>query len=267
MPIQRKYDFKPGTKISSDQVDEEFNQLVSQVNQVESDLNEKEADIISKAQMLKITKDNGDVKISLSLATDDILASVVGMGRGVHTFYAAGATKNLPPSGISIRGLAHLTANNFGWLWCTDYRNQVWTNYLNNGVWEGWRRLISNQDGQETLWTGAHMPNSNHTLRPTKKLSECRNGWLLIWSDYDPAPTNKANDWDFVFSPPIPKEFISKHNGALCMFSIANFADLNNKDIAVKKLRVYDDRIEGHDDNSGSATTANDVVLRYILEV
>lgn len=35
MPIQRKYDFQPGTKVSSSQVDEEFDQLVNAANTLE----------------------------------------------------------------------------------------------------------------------------------------------------------------------------------------------------------------------------------------
>lgn len=37
MPYQRKYDFQPGTRASSSQVDEEFDNLMNAVNTLESD--------------------------------------------------------------------------------------------------------------------------------------------------------------------------------------------------------------------------------------
>lgn len=40
MPIQRKYDFQPGTRISSGQIDEEFDQLINAHNQTEERVNE-----------------------------------------------------------------------------------------------------------------------------------------------------------------------------------------------------------------------------------
>lgn len=263
MPIQRRYDFKPGTKISSDQVDEEFDQLIAQINTIESANLEKDEELRKVAQLIKVTKDNGWPKIDLPNTTDDILASILTMGPGVHTFYAVANSKNLPPSNLSIRGIAHLTSHNFGWIWCTDYRNQIWTNYYDANRWLGWRLLVSNKEDQETLWTGIMYPTENETVRPTKKLSECRNGWILVWSDYDPGVG--ANNFNFTYTY-IPKKIASLHNGANHYFDMLAGIGLQSIDMTGKVLYVHDDRLIGHENNKVSGNWSNDVCLRYVLE-
>jgi hypothetical protein len=261
MPIQRKHDFRAGTKISSDQVDEEFNQLVSQVNQVESDLLAKETDIRTKAQMLKITNDDGGVSIFANLPTDDILQRILSKGVGLHTFYAVTGSKNLPPSGISIRGVAQLTTANFGWIWCIDYQNQMWTNYLDNNVWRGWARLADHT--QERLWSGIAYPDANQTIKPSKKLSECRTGWILVWSDYDYSVGSNDIHWAFTH---IPKSFASFDKGGGFFASIVNYMSDTTVDNTGKYLYINDGDITGADFNKQEANRSNDVCLRFVYE-
>lgn len=137
MPIQRKYDFQPGMRISSDQVDEEFNQLIAQVNQIESDDNEKDTALRTIAQLSKITNDIGGAKLNITDSTKDLLAELLKLGPGLHTFYAIDGTSNLP-NGKSTRGIFHNTGNNIGWILAFDYTNTLYYNYLSSGVWVGW---------------------------------------------------------------------------------------------------------------------------------
>jgi hypothetical protein len=264
LPIQRKYDFKAGTKISSSQVDEEFDQLVSHTNQVESDLLSKDKALRNVAQLAKITTDNGAPKFSVYESKEDILATLLSAGTGFHTFYAANGSKNLP-SERSLRGFFHNTSENFGLVFGVDSDNVAYTNYLNGNIWRGWRKLTSDKETQELLWEGNRPPIASQTTTPTKKLSECRNGWLLVWSDFDPSPENVANDYEFSFTY-IPKGFINMKNGASCMFSIPNYLTPTTKDYTNKRLSIFNDRIIGHDDNGYSATSSVDVTLRYIFE-
>lgn len=265
MPIQRKYDFKRGTKISSDQVDEEFNQLVSQINQVEADDKSKDTDLRRVVQMSKITADGGGMKISIDRETDDILSRILSAGMGLHTFYAATGVKNLPPSKISIRGVAQLTTANFGWVWCIDYRNQMWTNYLNNNIWDGWKKLSSqtSEDDQGELWKGVVYPTEEQTVKPTKKLSECKTGWILVWSDYDFGVG--ANDFHWAFSY-IPKKLAGIDKGGGAFFPIISGMDASTVSVSGKALYINDADITGHADNNSSNNYANDVCLRYVYE-
>lgn len=116
---------------------------------------------------------------------------------------------------------------------------------------------------QSTLWNGAKFPVSSDTITPSKKLSECRNGWILIWSDNDPP--NTPNNFDFAFTY-IPKAFGTLHNGGACTFIIGSYASASSEEFIVKKLYVHNDKLVGNDDNNNATTGTNDSVLRYVLE-
>ncbi|UKL29999.1 hypothetical protein [Bacillus phage PK1] len=215
--------------------------------------------------MSKITADGGGMKISLGKETDDILNSILSAGMGLHTFYAVTGSKNLPPSGISIRGVAQLTTANFGWVWCIDYLNQMWTNYLDNNVWRGWERLITQSEvhSQTRLWSGVVYPDEGQTVKPTKKLSECRTGWILVWSDYDYGVGPNNHQWSFTF---IPKTFAGYDAGGGMFTAIINGMSDTTITTTAKYLYVNDGDITGSGDNDSANNYANDVCLRYVYE-
>jgi hypothetical protein len=227
MTYSRKYNFKNNTFADAEQIDAEFDQLIAAVNNIEAADNSKDAELRKIAQLSKITNDSGGVKLSVSVTTGDILQTIVAAGQGMYTFYAVSGSKNLPANGTSgsIRGIAQMTSANYGWIWATDYLNNIYTNYIDTGVWRGWRRLVSDKDTQGVLWTGAAYMVATTTATPTKKLSECRNGWILVWSDYD-AGTG-SNDYD-VFYSFIPKSspFV---NGYQNMFIVPNYQSDTSK--------------------------------------
>lgn len=113
---------------------------------------EKQYEEIEKlAQLTKITNDTGGVKLSVTSTAGDILADVVAAGRGFHTFYAISNSKNMPPGGRSIRGHAFFTDANYGFIWATDYANQIFTNYYDNGRWLGWSVISGDNAGWTTI--------------------------------------------------------------------------------------------------------------------
>lgn len=215
---------------------------------------------LGTAQLQKITNDLGGVKISITdTILGDVLKSIKDAGVGLHTFYAVSGSKNLPPSNKSIRGIAQITSVNptFGWVWATDFENNFFHNYIDNGVWQGW-------DGpsiQKELWSGGTtglFMQEGQTVTPSKKLTSCRNGWVLVWSDYDDA-TNKAANYDFHYSY-IPKFIATKHNGAGHLFSVP----YSPSGSIEKFVNVSDTKLEG---NAGNEINSDkDVVLRYVLE-
>jgi hypothetical protein len=228
-------------------------------------------------QLQKITNDAGGVKINvnndvlntkldgtitLDLTKSDILEAIKKEGVGLHTFYAVSGSKNLPTN-RSIRGIAHITGSNptYGWVWATDYKNNVFHGYFDTDVWSGW-------DGdtiQKELWTstGWYM-HASQVATPSKKLSECKTGWILVWSDYD-TTNNKAGDFDFVYTH-IPKYSTSKYSGKQVFFPIMNYMSATAVGMTGKKLYVYDDKLVGHDDNKSADNGSNDVVLRAVVE-
>lgn len=105
----------------------------------------------SLTQNIKVTQDNGDSIIQAKVATDDILQMVLDKGRGFHTIYAAGSAKNVPSS-AGLRGFANLHGTKYGYIIVTDFRNKLWTNYINGGEWQGWVNVNGNdKDGRATL--------------------------------------------------------------------------------------------------------------------
>jgi hypothetical protein len=251
MSYQRKYDFQAGTRISSNQVDEEFNQLIAAVNQIQSDDISKDIDLRSRVQMSKITNDSGGVKLSVSDPTKNLLNELINLGVGLHTFYCIAGAINNPSVGKPIRGVFHCTGSGFGWIYAQDSNGDSYENYLDNNNWKGWKTK------QAVLWSGAYYLKSDQTVTPTKKLSQCNNGWILVFSDFDTPST--PNDYDFTYVY-VPKFIGTNHNAANHLWAVPQ----TPANIIVKRGNVYDDKIVGHDDNIvGNGT---DVVLRYVLE-
>lgn len=260
MAISRLFDFQAGTRISSDQMDAELNQLVAANNNNEALINSKDTNLRATAQLTKITADTGSTKLTLSSTSQNILQEIVNLGIGMHTFYCVAGAINNPAPGRPIRGLAHITGNGFGWLQAFDSEGEEYVNVYISNVWKGWR---GSDQGQVTLWTGSSFPSAAATITPSKKLSECRNGWMLIWSDNNPGVG--PQDTDFVYSSPIPKlsnTFTGKNHLIAIPYSLSSAA----VGITGKRLTIFDDHITGSDDNGSSTTNSDDVVLRAIVE-
>ncbi|MEN2445661.1 hypothetical protein [Bacillus aerius] len=130
------------------------------------------------SQLIKITNDTGGVRVSVG-TTESLLDKITQAGKTFGTFYSpAGVQDN--PSALSARGFYHFTSadsNNkgtFGWVIAVDYRNNVFTNYLDlNLGWQGWRRLLSDAD-DEVKWNKVELP-------------QLENGWK-IYNSVDGIP-------------------------------------------------------------------------------
>lgn len=120
------------------------------------------------------------------------------------------------------------------------------------------------------LWTGVLFMNANHTVTPSKKLSDCQNGWMLLWSDYD-EDGKVAQDADFVTTI-IPKK---KPNGGtwdgktfhcdVPRYYGSNTSDVDTERRVIKTLYIYNNKIVGHVVNDKDERT--DVVLRAVYEI
>jgi hypothetical protein len=119
---------------------------------------------------------------------------------------------------------------------------------------------------QGALWSGSYYLNDNQTVTPSKKLSECANGWFIVWSDYNADTATHANS-DLVYSF-IPKRLVQGSlSGGWSAFAVPNYST----SIVIKYARVYDDSLTGHANNDSGATNGsignpNDVVIRYVFE-
>ncbi|MDM5298078.1 hypothetical protein QUF51_07895 [Bacillus pumilus] len=128
---------------------------------------QRSKEFVAGFQKLKITNDTGMPLISIKDTSASILDAVINNGLGQGTFYAIAGSKDLP-NHRSFRGFFHMTdgtngKGTFGWVYATDYINNIYTNYLNNNVWSGWARLsnhnLLSETGQSQL-----LPNGTDIL-------------------------------------------------------------------------------------------------------
>lgn len=148
-----------------------------------------------------------------------------------------------PNSGTIIPENGVITSRD-GW---DNFRIMDGTGYL-NGV-----PVI--MDTTQVLWSGQSYPVANSNITPKIKLSDCPNGWVLLWSDYD-SDTGTANGYDWYFS------FIHKafNSGGGIRIHVPN----TDNDYGNKYIYCTGTAINGHAVNSATGGS-KDVVLRQVL--
>ena len=272
------FDGSGNVSITATVADDSHNHIISNVDGLQSALDGKSATshnhnsaYISKD--LQIIADNGGAIISYN--RDDgknILTEIEALPAGFYTIYAQSGTSVNPKTTEAWRFMVHKTGTTAGWVQGYGSIGSVYTNYIDgtNG-WRGWRCIWD--ISTSPLWSGQYYmssPNSTpQTVTPSKKLSECRTGWLLLWSDYDPG--SGSNDADFATTI-IPKGTPSggKWGGKSFLCDIPRFVGSNTDDVdterrIIKPIYVHDDRIEGSYQNDKDER--NDVVLRAVYEI
>lgn len=118
--------------------------------------------------------------------------------------------------------------------------------------------IFRDPNANNSLWSGVALMVDATTIKPTKPLSECANGWVLLWADY--AGNDKADDANYISSYVHKSHaiFNSNDNSYWVVSSTAN-------NVAAKTLYLTDTTIKGHDDNR-DISTLNDIVLVRVLE-
>lgn len=113
----------------------------------------------------------------------------------------------------------------------------------------------------EALWTGADVMGAGATITPNKKLSECKNGWILVWSDYDET-TGVANNSQ-VATVVVPKQ-IAPTNSFYCI--IPSGINANGTVTSCgKSLGISNTSITGYAGNNAT-TDGQDVCLKAVYE-
>lgn len=222
------------------------------------------------AKSLQMTADDGNVYVIWS--NQDVVAKIKALPTGMYTAYAKAGTTNNPKTTEGWRFLVHKTTNAVGWVQAFGSSGSMFLGTVDSDGWKGWKCIF---DADPTpLWTGklymAGTDSTPQTVTPSKKLSECRNGWLLLWSDYDPD-TSTANDADFATTI-IPKSNATggNWNGKSFLCDIPRYIGSNVNDVdterrIMKILYIYDNYIKGSPNNNKD--DRNDVVLRAVYEI
>lgn len=229
--------------------------------------------LIQWADALFGTNNQGGVEFSYGSGSGkNVLTEISNMGQGLHTAYAISGTTGNPKSNESFRFLIHKTSTTIGWILAWDAQGSLFTNYQSAaGTFKGWKCVYD--ANPSALWTGGYYMSSSNgtpqTVKPSKKLSECRNGWVLVWSDYDPDTSTKNNTdihHDYVFKKNVAG---ANWSGQCMLCDIPRYMGSNAEDVdterrILKAIYIHDDRIEGS--YQGAYDERNDVVLRAVYE-
>lgn len=215
----------------------------------------------------KITANNGNVKLSITDNTKDVLTEFISLGVGFHTIYTANGVQGVPDTG-AFRMFGHLTNTNpaTGYIIAMQADGSVYANYCNVGTWRGWKSIF--EATPPLLYQSANgaFPNAEIAVTPTKALSECQHGWALIFTGYD--DTAKAPRDYYVQTVYIPKRSYKGEwwSGESMTFSLVySYSEANDTNLqCTKTFTVYNDRIVSSRFNSQGVS--RNMVLRSIHE-
>ena len=99
---------------------------------------------------------------------------------------------------------------------------------------------------------------ANQVVTPSKPLSECRNGWVLMWVKY----MNNTSSWNDMVQTYIGKDMVTTSSTSGVRLVFGGYGDV----VAHKYLYVTDTQIKGNDNNFEGGNFANRAVLVRIHE-
>ncbi|EGO8907461.1 hypothetical protein D5674_09920 [Enterococcus faecalis] len=91
------------------------------------------------------------------------------------------------------------------------------------------------------LWSGVGVLNDAQKITPKKKLTDCTNGWLLVWQPYEGSPA-AAQPWDYNYSF-IPKAHLLHASGNAINCLITNRTQ--TKQVS-KYVYINENEMTGH---------------------
>ena len=112
---------------------------------------------------------------------------------------------------------------------------------------------------KEKLWEGCTYLNKGQNFRVSKPISQCQNGWILVFSDYDVGGNPNGNNYNFC-THVVHKDSLVV-NGGNVLFSIPNS---ESGGWTIKAAYILDNEIQGQ--SIEGLDGWNDVVLRQIIE-
>lgn len=118
---------------------------------------------------------------------------------------------------------------------------------------------------QKVLWSGGMYMRADHIAELSEKISEQKNGIVVVFSGYSDGSPQDYN-WASFF---IPKKWATLHSGAGNFFLIGGTSGIS----AFKYIYVHDNKLVGHANNSGTQTqngiafNNSGAVLRYVIGV
>lgn len=205
---------------------------------------------------------DGTAKVVVDVG-ESLTEKFLALGRGFWTLECLAGAKVVPISGQVFNCYGQLINSSNGWLIAIRPDASVYIATLKNGAWSGWKTIIATDTD---LWAGANLMGAGADIYPSKPLSMCKTGWILVWSDYDEI-TGASGDFDYVTTVIYKKSPTgSNWNGQSHMVILpASLTAEGSFYSTVKKLYVYNDRLVGYAGNDVTAQ-GRDVCLRAVYE-
>ncbi|WP_262315212.1 DUF859 domain-containing protein [Lacticaseibacillus parakribbianus] len=119
-------------------------------------------------------------------------------------------------------------------------------------------QIIQLNNVGKLLWSGAWGMAGSTTCTPSKAITDCLNGWMIVWS-YGSTNAGSNSDWQYQY---IPKSAATDHNGAGVGFPL-HTASGGHK--TQKYLYVSKTTLKGKDTNMITGESA-DFVMREVRE-
>ena len=269
------FDGSGNVSIAATVADDSHNHTIANIDNLQSALDGKSATnhthtadaIIQMAEALFGTNSTGGVEYSYgSNSGKNVLTEISNMPQGFHTIYAIGGTAGNPETDESYRYFVHKTSTTIGWIYAFGADGSIYSNYLAGAnTFKGWKTIHDAK--RKPLWTGSYYMTAGHTVTPSKKLSQCEHGWMLLWSDYDPD-TGTVNNTDFCTTMIPNRNWAGgTWNGAAYYCDVPRYTAgtaTDSESRIIKVLNVYDNKLVGSANNN--AAPRSDVVLRAVYE-
>lgn len=269
------FDGSGNVSITATVADDSHNHTIANVDGLQTALNGKSATshthtaeaLVAMAEALFGTNSAGGVEYSYGSGSGkNVLTEISNMPQGFHTIYAIAGTTGNPETTESYRYFIHKTSTTIGWIYAFGADGSIYSNYLAGAnTYKGWRTIHDVK--RKPLWSGIRYMTETHTITPTKKLSECEHGWMLLWSDYDPD-TGTTNNTDFCTTMIPNRNWTGgTWNGASYYCDVPRYSAgtaTDSESRVIKLLSVYDNKLVGNANNA--AAPRNDVVLRAVYE-
>lgn len=123
---------------------------------------------------------------------------------------------------------------------------------LNSGVTlEQWKQQIDDlfnaleDDDFNIMWSGNDIMSASTELTMPKKLSECKNGWILVFGD-----TVQGSNWNYCYIPRTHAAMYDYIGGVKFVVGV------KNSGITSKFIFVSDTKIKGHSANAAGGNEA-----------
>lgn len=269
------FDGSGNVSITATVADDSHNHTIANIDNLQTTLDGKASSshthsadaLIQMADALFGTNSAGGVEYSYGSGSGkNVLTEISNMPQGFHTVYSIAGTTGNPETSESYRYLIHKTSTTIGWIWAFGADGSIYSNYLAGAnTFKGWKTIHDAK--RKPLWTGSYYMTAGHTATPSKKLSQCEHGWMLLWSDYDPD-TATVNNTDFCTTMIPNRNWAGDTwNGAAYYCDIPRYTAgtaTDSESRIIKVLNVYDNKLVGTANNN--AAPRNDVILRAVYE-